>query len=67
VPHLKITWDASDIKMSVADVQKKLREGDPSIEVVPGTDNGLVIGVWMLQPGESEIVAKRVREVLRSA
>jgi uncharacterized pyridoxal phosphate-dependent enzyme len=67
VPHLKITWDPSDIKMSVADVQKKLREGDPSIEVVPGTDNGLVIGVWMLQPGESEIVAKRVREVLRSA
>jgi L-seryl-tRNA(Ser) seleniumtransferase len=66
VPHLKITWDPSEFKTSLADVQKKLRDGDPSIEVTPGLDNGLVIGVWTLQPGEAEIVARRVREVLKA-
>jgi L-seryl-tRNA(Ser) seleniumtransferase len=66
VPHLKISWNEGDLKMSVADVQKKLREGDPSIEVVPGTENGLAVAVWMLQSGETEIVAKRLREVLRA-
>lgn len=66
VPHLKITWPGGDIKTSLADIQKKLREGDPSIEVTPGLDNGLVIGVWTLQPGDAEIVARRVREVLKA-
>ncbi len=66
VPHLKITWPGGDIKTSLADLQKKLREGNPSIEVTPGLDNGLVIAVWMLEPGEAEIVARRLREVLKA-
>jgi uncharacterized pyridoxal phosphate-dependent enzyme len=66
VPHLKITWAPGEFKTSLADMQTKLREGEPSIEVTPGLDNGLVIGVWMLQPGEAEIVGRRVREVLKA-
>ena len=66
VPHLKITWPGGEIKTSLAGIQRKLREGDPSIEVTPGLDNGLVIAVWMLQAGEAEIVARRVREVLKA-
>jgi hypothetical protein len=27
----------------------------------------VAVGVWMLQPGEDKIVARRLREVLRSA
>lgn len=66
VPHLKITWPGGEIKTSLADIQTKLRAGEPSIEVTPGIDNGLVIAVWMLQAGEAEIVARRVREVLKA-
>lgn len=66
VPHLKVTWDADAVKMSYADVAKKLRNGEPSIEVVPATEDGLKVGVWMLQPGEAQIVGKRLREVLAS-
>jgi hypothetical protein len=32
-----------------------------------GDANTLVIGVWMLEPGEAEIVARRVKEILKSA
>jgi L-seryl-tRNA(Ser) seleniumtransferase len=68
VPHLHIRWDQSKIKLSPLDVMKQMREGDPSIEVTPSTNKEeLVIAVWMLQPGEAQIVAKRLRAVMKAA
>jgi L-seryl-tRNA(Ser) seleniumtransferase len=34
---------------------------------LPGGANTIVVGVWMMQPGEDLIVAKRLREVLQAA
>jgi D-glucosaminate-6-phosphate ammonia-lyase len=65
VPHLHIKWDFS--KLSVRDAVQKLRDGDPSIEVVPGARDALVLNMWMLQSGEEQVVARRVREVLKGA
>jgi len=67
VPHLRIRWDTQRVKIGVAEVVKRLREGEPSIEVVPGSRDALVVGVWMMEPGEERIVARRIREILRSA
>jgi L-seryl-tRNA(Ser) seleniumtransferase len=68
VPHLHITWDQTKIKVSPLEVKKQMAEGEPAIELNPSTDRDkAVIGVWMLQPGEAPIVAKRLREVLKSA
>lgn len=67
VPHLRIKWDQAKVGKSPLDVQKLLREGEPAIETNPATNKEeLVIGVWMLQPGEAEIVAKRLRAVLKA-
>lgn len=67
VPHLHIRWDASKIKISPLAVKTELLEGDPSIEANPATTaDELVIGVWMLQPGEAQTVARRVREILKA-
>ena len=57
----------SSMRLTVRDAIKRLREGEPSIEVRPNTDEGLELGVWLLEPGEAEIVARRLRQVLRSA
>jgi D-glucosaminate-6-phosphate ammonia-lyase len=67
VPHLRIQWDQSQVKIAPRDVVKALREGKPSIEPTPSDPNVLVIGVWMLEPGEAEIVGRRVREILKNA
>jgi D-glucosaminate-6-phosphate ammonia-lyase len=68
VPHLHIRWDASKIKITPPEVMKQMREGDPSIELNPGTNKSeLVVGVWMLQPNEAQIVAKRLRAILKAA
>ncbi|MGH9659041.1 MAG: aminotransferase class V-fold PLP-dependent enzyme [Bryobacteraceae bacterium] len=63
VPHLRLKWDESKIKSSEA--TRRLREGEPSIELRPGARNCLEVAVWMMQPGEAQIVARRIREVLK--
>jgi D-glucosaminate-6-phosphate ammonia-lyase len=68
VPHLRIKWDQAQIKLSPPEAMKRLREGTPSIEACPATnDKELVFAVWMLQPGEAAVVARRVRAVLKGA
>jgi len=44
---------------------QQLREGTPSIEANPATSKDeLVFSMWMMQPGEAEVVARRVQQVL---
>jgi D-glucosaminate-6-phosphate ammonia-lyase len=65
VPHLKIRWDADKLKLNPREAMNLLREGPPAIEANPSTNQEeLVIGVWMMQPGEAEIVGKAVRGLL---
>lgn len=67
-PHMRITWDQSKIKASPLDIKKKLIDAEPSIEVTPSTNKtDLVVTVWMMKPGEAEIVAKRIAEELKAA
>lgn len=79
VPHLVVRYDPDRVKISPLDIAEKLRRGTPSIELNPatgGTHAGpgslfgagtVVVGVWMLQPGEDVVVAQRLREVLVEA
>lgn len=79
VPHLILTYDPAVVGMTPKEVQQKLRALDPSIELNPSTGspqegngmpacpNALVVGTWMLQPGEAEIVGRQIRAVLKKA
>jgi L-seryl-tRNA(Ser) seleniumtransferase len=79
VPHLLIRYDQQRVRIGPLDVAEKLRKGSPSIELNPSTgtkegssglhsdENTIVVGVWMLQPGEDTIVARRLHEVLSKA
>ena len=78
VPHLLLRYDRHRVKISPMEVACELRRGTPSIELnpatgknncegLPTTESTIVVGVWMLQPGEDLIVAGRLREVLGKA
>lgn len=79
VPHLLLRYDQQRVKIAPHDVAHQLREGNPSIELNPSTgrregsaglhsdENTIVVGVWMLEPGEDAIVGRRLREVLSGA
>jgi L-seryl-tRNA(Ser) seleniumtransferase len=79
VPHLLVTYDPARVRTTGLEVMQKMREGKPRIELNPGTGGGpasaglpggvntIIVGVWMLQPGEDLIVGRRLREVLQNA
>ena len=79
VPHLLMRYDEQRVKISPREVAKQMREGTPSIELNPATGsteasagiprdaNKIVVGVWMLEPGEDLIVAERLRDILTKA
>jgi len=67
VPHLRITWDFAALGIAPRDVVKQLREGEPRIEVRPGAREAIEVAVWMLDPGEEQIVGRRLREILRKS
>jgi uncharacterized pyridoxal phosphate-dependent enzyme len=66
VPHVRISWDAAARRLTANDAVNALRAGEPSIGTRSEGD-ALVIGVWMMQPGEDKIVARRLREVLTTS
>jgi len=63
VPHLKITWDRP---LKPAEAVKRLRDGEPRIEVRPVIGEWLEVAVWMLEPEEVEVVGRRLKEVLEA-
>jgi L-seryl-tRNA(Ser) seleniumtransferase len=83
VPHLLLSYDRQRIGLTSRAVAATLRAGTPAIELNPATEDPrhltslsgtpdpgretIVVGVWMLQPGEELIVAQRLREVLSGA
>jgi L-seryl-tRNA(Ser) seleniumtransferase len=79
IPHLLLRYDQARIRKSPLEVSESLRKGSPSIELNPATghksgsaglpnaENAIIVGVWMLQPGEDLIVARRLREALLKA
>ncbi len=64
VPHVRISWDATAKGLTATEAVNRLRAGEPSIGARSEGD-ALVIGVWMMRPGEEKIVAQRLREVLQ--
>jgi L-seryl-tRNA(Ser) seleniumtransferase len=75
VPHLILAYDPAVVGITPQQVQEKLRAQRPSIELNPATgtsqrlgthsdQNTIVVGTWMLQPGEAEIVGRQLRAAL---
>ena len=75
VPHLLIRFDPKVLGVTTDQIVEELRNETPSIELNPNTGqkpnqgipadaNTLVVGVWMLQPGEDAIIGQRIRAAL---
>ncbi len=77
VPTLFLRYDQQKVKITPREVAEMCRQGSPSIELHPATGspepglpadaNTIVVGVWMLQPGQDLIVAKQLRQILMKA
>jgi L-seryl-tRNA(Ser) seleniumtransferase len=66
-PLINITWDPAKVKLTQKDLQEKLRNGSPSIEVMPNEKEGINVTVFMLKEGQDKIVAARLKEEFKQA
>jgi L-seryl-tRNA(Ser) seleniumtransferase len=66
VPYLRVTWDRSALAITYQECAKRLREGEPRIEVNSSAEE-MTIASYLLNPGEERIVGLRLAEVLRAA
>ena len=64
LPAMLIRWDAR-VKLTPEDVQRRFREGNPSIETRL-VDGVFSVNTWCLDPEHVPIVRRRLGEVLRS-
>src|ERR1700682_342264 len=65
VPHLHITWDQRQIAITPKDASAILQKSDPSI-VMGGSEKGLSMNSFMLQPGEDRIIADQLTQLLKA-
>lgn len=68
VPHVVLSWDEKRVRITPAELTRKLAEGDAPIQLgrVRGTgDKGLLVSVFTLQEGEEKLVAERLQGILR--
>jgi uncharacterized pyridoxal phosphate-dependent enzyme len=63
VPHVRVSWDVASAAGRAASVVRALLDGEPSI-AIRSEGETLVVGVWMMQPGEAKVVARRLRQEL---
>lgn len=66
-PNLHISWDEQRVALTGQELAERLRNGNPSIEIVPARGSKVWLTVWMMLPGEEKVVAKRIREELTKA
>lgn len=75
VPHLILSYDPKIVGITPKEVQERLRNQRPQIELNPATgstgrlgphsnEKTIVIGTWMMQPGEAEIVGRKLHTLL---
>lgn len=73
VPTVRLSWEKAALKLTADEIRKRLKDGNPSIEIAPGNSPAkaetqqIGVGIWQMQPGEAEVVAKRLREVFAAA
>ena len=58
VPHIRVSWEGAT-EATASAVVKAMRDGEPSIGI-RSESKALVLGVWMLKPGEDKVVARRL-------
>jgi len=63
-PTLHVTWDSNKAKLTTKELQERLRNGDPSIEIVGNEEGHISITSWVMKKGEDKLVAKRLKEEL---
>ena len=67
MPRTEIRFDAEQLGITRDAILTQLRNGDPIIDIAATGTNGVLINGQTLLPGEVEIIADRLKEILGNA
>ncbi|MEZ5366871.1 MAG: aminotransferase class V-fold PLP-dependent enzyme [Bryobacterales bacterium] len=63
VHRIGVWWDAEKVGKDRKTIEAELMDGEPRIAVAGAPDGGIAFCVFMNEPGEEQIVAKRMQEL----
>ena len=64
MPRTEIRFDAEQLGITRDEILRQLTEGEPSIDIAGTGTDGVLINGQTLMPGEIEIIAQRLKEIL---
>ena len=64
MPRTEIRFDAEKIGITRDEILQQLHTGEPSIDIAGAGANGVLINGQTLMPGEVEIIANRIKEII---
>ena len=64
MPRTEIRFDEEHLGITRNEILQQLAEGEPSIDIAGAGANGVLINGQTLMPGEVEIIAQRLKEIL---
>lgn len=64
MPRTEIRFDAEKIGITRDEILHQLHTGEPSIDIAGTGANGVLINGQTLMPGEVEIIANRIKEII---
>lgn len=67
VHRVHVQWDEAGLGITAREMIARLREGDPPVAVLGGTPDGIELTVFMNEPGDEKIAARRIGEVFAAA
>ena len=66
MPRTEIRFDEAHLGITRNEILQQLAEGDPAIDIAGAGANGVLINGQTLMPGEVEIIAQRLKEIVLS-
>ena len=64
MPRTEIRFDAEQLGITRDQILRHLQNGEPSIDIAAAGTNGVLINGQTLMPGEVEIIAHKIKEIL---
>ena len=64
MPRTEIQFDPEQLNITRDEILQQLQTGDPAIDIAGAGANGVLINGQTLLPGEVEIIAQRLKEII---
>ena len=67
IHRVVVGWDETKMGLTAAEAERQLLEGEPRIAVLRNQPQGLKFAMFLSDPGDERVVARRLKELFRRA